>query len=55
MIGHREYQRFEGHELWLEKDENYRTIKDDPSEEFLLAVREATKDLGFKPVPPTKK
>jgi N-acetyl-anhydromuramyl-L-alanine amidase AmpD len=51
VIGHYEYTNFEGHELWLEKDEGYRTKKTDPSEEFMKEVRKATKKLNFKPVP----
>lgn len=51
VIGHHEYQNFEEHELWLEKDEGYRTTKSDPGEEFMKKVRAATKHLDFKPVP----
>ena len=51
LIGHYEYTRFEGHPLWLEKDEGYRTVKDDPSKEFMKKVRKAVKNLNFKPVP----
>lgn len=54
VIGHYEYTYFEGHELWLEKDDGYRTEKTDPGEDFLNAVKEATKHLNFKPTP-TKK
>ena len=32
LIGHYEYANFEGHELWLEKDDGYRTEKTDPGE-----------------------
>lgn len=51
VIGHYEYTHFEGHELWLEKDEGYRTKKTDPGEDFMRKVRAATKKLNFKPVP----
>ena len=51
LIGHSEYTQFEGHELWLEVDDGYRTEKDDPSEEFLNVVRNATKNFNFEPVP----
>jgi len=54
VIGHYEYTNFEGHELWLEKDEGYRTRKTDPGVEFLSGVKEATKDLHFKATPPPK-
>jgi N-acetyl-anhydromuramyl-L-alanine amidase AmpD len=51
VIGHYEYTNFEGHELWLEKDDGYRTKKTDPGENFMKKVRKATKKLNFKPVP----
>lgn len=51
LIGHYEYPRFEGHELWLEKDEGYRTEKTDPGADFMKKVRKATKKLNFKPLP----
>lgn len=55
LIGHYEYTYFEGHDLWLEKDEGYRTKKTDPGKEFLDKVRTATKNLNFKPVPEQNK
>lgn len=55
LIGHYEYTNFEGHPLWLEKDDNYRTQKTDPGTDFMQKVREATKDLNFKPVPTPNK
>ena len=51
VIGHHEYTLFEGHSLWLEKDEGYRTKKSDPGDEFMAKVRKATKNLDFKPLP----
>jgi N-acetyl-anhydromuramyl-L-alanine amidase AmpD len=51
LIGHYEYTNFEGHPLWLEKDANYRTEKTDPGEDFMTKVRNASKNLKFKPVP----
>ncbi|WP_149275760.1 N-acetylmuramoyl-L-alanine amidase [Pareuzebyella sediminis] len=51
LIGHYEYTHFEGHPLWLEKDEGYRTQKTDPGEDFMQKVREATKTFNFEPVP----
>lgn len=47
LIGHYEYQDFEGHPIWLEVDAGYRTKKVDPGEDFMKAVREATKHLKF--------
>ncbi len=51
MIGHYEYTLFEGHELWLEKDDGYRTVKDDPGVEFTESVRNANRKHNFKPLP----
>ena len=51
LIGHYEYTDFEDHELWLEKDSNYRTEKTDPGEDFMQAVRKGTKNLRLKPAP----
>lgn len=51
LIGHYEYTRFEGHPLWLEVDEGYRTKKTDPGQKFMKRVRRATKKHNFKPVP----
>ena len=51
MIGHYEYTNFEKHEYWLEKDDNYRTEKEDPGVDFMTSVRNATTNIKFKPVP----
>jgi len=51
LIGHFEYTSFEGHELWLEKDDNYRTQKTDPGEDFLNSVKKATRHFNFKSTP----
>lgn len=51
LIGHYEYTYFEGHELWLERDDGYRTEKTDPGKKFLADIRLAVKDLGFKKNP----
>jgi N-acetyl-anhydromuramyl-L-alanine amidase AmpD len=48
LIGHHEYRLFEGHPLWLEKNDSYRTRKSDPGEAFMSAVRSAVSDLGLK-------
>jgi N-acetyl-anhydromuramyl-L-alanine amidase AmpD len=50
LIGHYEYREFEGHELWLEQDDSYRTEKNDPGERFMSAVRKAVSDLDLKDV-----
>jgi N-acetyl-anhydromuramyl-L-alanine amidase AmpD len=51
VIGHYEYTLFENHELWLEKDDGYRTEKDDPGKDFMNKIRMATQDLNFKHPP----
>jgi len=51
LIGHYEYTHFVRHELWLEKDSAYRTLKTDPGKDFMYNVRKATKNLNFKPIP----
>ena len=51
LIGHHEYTLFEGHGLWLEKDDGYRTTKTDPGDDFMNKVRKATKRFDFKPIP----
>ena len=51
LIGHHEYTRFEGHELWLDKDARYRTEEEDTGPDFMRKVRQATKNLNFKPIP----
>lgn len=51
VIGHYQYTLFEGHELWLEKDDGYRTEKTDPGVDFVTKVFDATKHLGLKNLP----
>ncbi len=51
LIGHHEYTRFENHPLWKESDTNYRTIKTDPGDEFMEAVRSGVKKLDLKGAP----
>ncbi|UWX56540.1 N-acetylmuramoyl-L-alanine amidase [Maribacter litopenaei] len=51
LIGHYEYTKFENHPLWLEQDEGYRTQKTDPGTDFMNKVRNAVKELNFKPLP----
>ncbi len=50
LIGHHEHQQLEGHPLWREKDESYRTTKTDPGDRFIHAVRAAVNDLQLKGV-----
>lgn len=50
LIGHAEYREFEGHPLWLEVDDSYRTKKIDPGERMMSRVRSAVADLGLKGV-----
>lgn len=49
LSGHYEYRCFEGTELWLELDDNYRTKKDDPSVRFMNELRKNIKDLKAAP------
>jgi N-acetyl-anhydromuramyl-L-alanine amidase AmpD len=51
LIGHHEYQFFQGHDLWLEKDSGYRTVKTDPGKKFMRKVRRHFKNNTFKPLP----
>jgi beta-N-acetylhexosaminidase len=55
LIGHHEYREFEGHPLWLETDENYRTDKVDPGKRFMNAVRQGVSDLNLKGVDEIRK
>jgi N-acetylmuramoyl-L-alanine amidase len=48
LIGHSEYQAFEGHPLWREQNPDYRTTKADPGERFMRAVRAGVADLDLK-------
>jgi N-acetylmuramoyl-L-alanine amidase len=48
LIGHSEYREFEGHPLWLELDDGYRTEKVDPGDRFMAAVREAVTAIDLK-------
>lgn len=51
LIGHLEYTQFEGHPLWLEVDDGYRTKKTDPGEEFMNKIRIKTSELNWNPLP----
>lgn len=55
LIGHFEYSAFEGHHLWKELDDGYRTKKVDPSNEFMLRLRKnlSDRDLSLKGPPET--
>ena len=45
LIAHREYTKYKGHVLWLEKDKNYETIKSDPHKDFMNGLRKEIKRL----------
>jgi len=49
VVGHHEYRCFEGTDLWLEKDDGYRTEKHDPGKIFMRDLRANIK--GFKEAP----
>jgi len=51
VIGHYEYTLFEGHPLWLETDEKYRTEKKDPGEDFMKSIRKNTASLNWETIP----
>ncbi|MDQ1263586.1 MAG: N-acetylmuramoyl-L-alanine amidase [Campylobacterota bacterium] len=45
LIGHYEYRCFEKSKLWLEKDNGYRTLKDDPSKRFMMELRKELREF----------
>ena len=51
LIGHYEYTNFEKHPLWMEKDDNYRTTKDDPNPQFVDEIYTEISDLQLKRQP----
>jgi N-acetyl-anhydromuramyl-L-alanine amidase AmpD len=51
LIGHYEYQKFIGHELWKESDSSYLTVKTDPGLRFMKKIRTRLKDLNLKGAP----
>jgi len=53
LIGHLESRRFEGTDLWVERDPKYRNDKPDPGAAFMRAVRAKVADLGLVG-PPTR-
>lgn len=51
LIGHDQYQRFKGHELWLEKDASYLTEKDDVGEDFINRLFDNLDNPSLKRAP----
>jgi len=51
VIGHYEYTLFQGHPLWLEIDDKYRTEKTDPGEDFMQSIRKNTASLNWQTIP----
>lgn len=49
LIGHYEYRCFEKSKLWLEKDNGYRTLKDDPSKRFMMELRKELREFQEAP------
>lgn len=47
LIGHLEYRDWERSPLWEERDPTYRTVKTDPGEGFLAALRARLADLDL--------
>lgn len=54
LLGHYEYTLFEGHSLWKEKDDGYRTEKIDPGTDFMQNLRSELKELNLKGPPDAK-
>jgi len=50
VIGHHEYQRFQKTDLWKETDPNYRTVKSDPGDEFMIRLRKKLTDIYLNPL-----
>lgn len=48
VIGHYEYLNFKNTALWLEKDPNYQTDKNDPGPDFVNKVRKLTQPIFAK-------
>ena len=53
LVGHHEYQQMEKTPLWLEKDQGYRTHKNDPGKRFMSDIRGQVRDLNLK-MPPRR-
>lgn len=51
LIGHYEYKRFIGTNIWKETDPGYLTEKIDPGISFMKRIRERIKDLHLKGAP----
>ena len=51
LIGHHEYTKFRGSNIWKETDPNYQTIKNDPGDEFMNRLRMKFKKLKKEPTP----
>ena len=51
LIPHSDYRCFEETPLWLEKDKNYRTEKEDPGEQFMQGIYESINNLQKAPCP----
>lgn len=51
LIGHHEYQDFQGSEIWRETDPNYLTQKVDPGPKFMKRLRRKLEDLNLKSNP----
>ncbi|ERM82199.1 hypothetical protein P872_07270 [Rhodonellum psychrophilum GCM71 = DSM 17998] len=51
LIGHHEYQGFQGSAIWKETDPNYLTQKVDPGPKFMKRLRRKLEDLNLKSNP----
>jgi hypothetical protein len=52
VLGHFEYREMEGHPYFREQREHFRTIRGDPGEDFMTALRAEIDDLGLQGPPP---
>lgn len=50
LIGHHEYTKFRGSNIWKETDPNYQTSKSDPGDEFMNRLRMKFKKLKKEPM-----
>ncbi len=46
VIGHMDYLNFKNHPLWKEKDPDYKTIKTDPGDDWMLRLYKAFPQVG---------
>ena len=50
LIGHHEYTKFRGSNIWKETNPNYQTSKNDPGDKFMSRLRKKLKKLKKEPI-----